>query len=99
MGIQTTLETLTTTQTSRTGISAERINSSINAGVSANILAAQIQENLDKHGVKLTITPQDVAGANKLFIANKSGPAITKEQAKNLIANQQQLDGALPSGA
>jgi len=86
-----TLEPLVSTQTSRTGHTANRINNAINNGVDPDVIALQMTKNSKRNNPQnpTTFTEQDIISANKVFEANKSSVAITKAQTTALIEEQQ----------
>lgn len=85
--ISDAFEGLTSTQTSRTGHTAARVTSALANGVDPEVLALQITKNGMKNNPNspVTFTAAEMSTIAKLHAANKSRPALTRQQTGALI--------------
>ena len=85
---------LTSTQTSRTGHVAARVVAARDNNVDDKVLALQLSLNSLKNNPEnpVTFTAREMATIAKLFKANKTRSAFTKQQAGALIRGQRDDD-------
>jgi hypothetical protein len=81
------LEGLTSTQTSRSGHTAARVTSALANGVDPEVLALQMTKNSLKNNPNspVAFTAAEMLTIAKLHAANKSRPALTRQQAGALV--------------
>ena len=87
---------LTSTQSSRAGIFAERVVKAVRAGVAPEVIALQINLNNRKNNPKnpIEFTGDDVKVISKLYDANKRTYALSKKQLAAMIREQKEADSA-----
>lgn len=90
-----TWEDLTSDQTSRTGHVAARVSSSLANNVDPDVLALQMTKNSEKNNPEnpVKFTGNDMHVIEKLYQANQTRSALTKQQTGALIREQKAADG------
>jgi hypothetical protein len=87
-------EELTSTQTSRTGHAAARVASALANSVDPEVLALQMTKNSSKNNPEtpVTFTSGEMPTIAKLYNANRTRSAFTKQQTGELIRGQRHDD-------
>lgn len=93
---QDTWEQLTSDQTSRSGHTVQRVSAALKNGVDADVIALQLTKNSEKNNPDnpVKFSGDDVKVIDKVYEANVSRVALTKQQTSELINLQEGVSEA-----